>query len=175
LRSESNVLVLLRDQSGRVVPGSVRDGHNVVTSDCYDLLAKLVAWDTIGVTDASFTARRARYIGVGNGTQVEDKGVVALVGPLEVTSGIYLKEIDHTQTVFTSLTSVLVKAVFSPSEITWASPAVMLSEIGLYFDVSPGGVLDVSLTTNVPACYKTFAPLVKLNSLSLEITWELRF
>jgi hypothetical protein len=175
LKPESNFRILLRDETGAVVPDSVRVGHNVVTSVGHDIFAQLIAWSYIGVIDTAFTQRRARYIGVGNGVQVEDRGVVALVGPLEVTSAVYLKELDPSLFVFTSATAVLVKALFSPSEITYATPAETISEAGLYFDVSPGGVLDVSLTTNAPSCYKTFSPLVKLNSFSMEVAWELKF
>lgn len=175
MRKGANFQILMRDRVGLVVPGSMRQGHNVMTSDGRDLLTQLIAWSTVGLTDVAFTARRARYIGVGGGTQVEDQDVVGLVTPLQVTGGVYLKVLDHTLNVFPTITALTVKTVFAPAEITYSLPALVVSEAGLYFDVSPGGVLSQFSSTNVPAFYKTFEPLVKLNSFSMEITWELRF
>lgn len=173
--SQSNFQVLMRDRHGRVVPGSVRRGHNVMTQDGRDLILQLLLWGSVGTTDVALTHRRARYIGVGGGYQAETPEVVGLVDPLEVTSGIYLQELDAASTEFPIITTAVVKAVFLPAEITYSSSSVVVSEAGLYFDVSPGGVLSPSSPTNVPAFYKSFAPLVKLDSFSMEITWELRF
>lgn len=175
MRPGANFQILMRDSAGRVVPGSTRQGHNIKTSAGRDLLAQLFAWSFIGTTDIPLTQRRARYIGVGGGVQPENEDVVCLVTPLQVTAGVYLKALDVSLNVFASTTAVTVKTVFLPAEITYAAPSVVVSEAGLYFDVSPGGVLSVSSPTNVPAFYKTFSPLVKLNSFSMEITWELKF
>jgi hypothetical protein len=146
-----------------------------MTSAGIDLLAQLVAWDTVASVDVPFTQRRARYIGVGDGTQIEDRDVERLVSPLPVTAGVYLKTIDPSLTTFPIVTSVSIKAVFLPTEVSYSAPAVTVSEAGLYFDSSPGGVLTISSPSNIPAFYKTFEPLVKLNSFYMEITWELRF
>lgn len=173
--ARANFEILLRDLSGNIVPGSVRSGHNVMTSSGIDLLAQLVAWSTVDSVDVPFTQRRARYIGVGAGIQIEDRDVVSLVSPLQVTAGVYLKTLSASLNVFPIVTSATLKAVFSPTEVTYSLPAVTVSEAGLFFDCSPGGVLSLSSPSNAPAFYKTFEPLVKLNSFSMEVTWELRF
>lgn len=172
---QANFQILMRDSQGQVVPGSIRRGHNVMTQDGRDLILQLFLWNSIGTTDVALTQRRARYIGVGGGSQAEAPEVTGLISPLQVTSGVYLKALDSSLNVFPVVTTVIVKTVFLPAEITYSAPSVVVSEAGLYFDVSPGGVLSPSSTTNVPAFYKTFSPLVKLNSFSMEITWELRF
>jgi hypothetical protein len=173
---EPNFTILLRDRRGEVVPGSVRRGHNVFTSAGMDLMAQLICWGEVSaIADAASTQRRARYLGIGNGLQVEDKDVVSLVSAIPITDGVFLKELDSPLTVFPTTTSVCFKTVFGPSEITYADPAVEVSEAGLYFDSSPDGVLSVSSPNNIPSFYKTFEPLVKLNSFSMEVTWELKF
>lgn len=173
-RLRANVTVLMRDASDHVVPGSVRRGHNIMTADGHDALAQLLV-SALGSPDVPYTQRRARWIGIGGGTQPEAKGVARLVTPLQVTAGVYLKALDHTLHVFPTITSVTVKTVFAPAEITYLDPAVVVSEAGLYFDVSPPGYLLVSSPNNVPAFYRTFEPLVKLNSFSMEVLWELKF
>jgi len=174
---KNNVKIFMRDLSGRVVPDSVRSGHNVMTTDGADLLTSLVAWNTISDPDVPYTQRRARYVGVGNGSQPEDKNVVALASPLQISSGVYLKELSPSLNVFPSSTSVKVKAEFTSSEVQapYGVLAIKISEVGLYFDSSPGGVLSVSSPTNTPAFYKKFDPLLKFNGFTLEIEWELVF
>lgn len=170
-----NFRLVMRDELGRVVPGTERVGHNVFTADGRDLLTSLVAWSLIGTPDTAHTQRRARYIGVGGGVQPEDQWVVSLVVPLQVTGGVYLKTLDPALTIFPTETSVTLKTVFATTDITYVAPAVVVSEAGLYFDVSPGGVLSTSSPSNVPSFYKTFEPVVKLNSFTMEILWELKF
>ena len=172
---KSNFTLCMRDVSGRVVDGSLRHGHNVFTDTGRDLLTQLVAWGSVATQDLARTQRRARYIGVGGDSQAEDQSVVRLSSPVPVTAGVYLKALDPTLTIFTTLTSVRLKTVFATTDITYSAPAVVVSEAGLFFDVSPGGVLQVSSTDNVPAFYKTFTPVVKLNSFTMEIVWELVF
>lgn len=170
-----NFEALMRDRDGRVVPGSIRSGHNVFTTAGRELLAKLFVWSTISSTDVANSHRRPRFIGVGGGVQTETQDVIRLVTPLQVTAGVYVKALDATLTTFPVFTAVTFKTVFAANEITYSASSVVVSEAGLYFDVSPGGVVVVSSDSNVPAFYKTFEPLVKLNSFSLEITWELKF
>jgi hypothetical protein len=170
-----NFRLVMRDERGHVVPGSERNGHNTMTAAGRDLLTQLLVWSSITNPDAAYTSRRARYIGLGGGIQVEDQFVVALVLPLQVTAGVYLKALNPTLTVFTTETSVTVKTIFATTDVTYAVPAVVVSEAGLYFDVSPGGVLSVSSASNVPSFYKTFSPVVKLDSFTMEISWDLKF
>jgi len=174
-REGINFNLVMRDRDGVIVPGSHRFGHNIFTSAGRDLLAQLVAWSAFSDPDVAYTNRRARYVGLGDGIQIEDAAVVRLVSPLQVSYGVFLKQLDPTLTVFVADTIVSVKVVFGTAEITYASSSVVVSEAGLYFDVSPGGVLQVTSSTNVPAFYKSFSPVVKLNSFTMEITWELKF
>jgi hypothetical protein len=172
-RRGANFTILMRDALGHIVPGSVRRGHNVMTLDGRDTLTQLIVWGAFGAPNTSLTERRARWIGVGGGIQLETDGVARLVTPLSVAAGIYLKVLDHTLNVFPTITSLAVKTVFAPGEITFGGvTAVVVSEAGLYLDA---GTLDPTSADNVPAFYKTFEPLVKLSSFSMEVLWELKF
>lgn len=177
-RQGVNFMVLMRDASGRVVPESIRLGHNVMTLAGRDHLTRLAVWSAFGTTDTAFTGRRARWVGVGSGFQLEVEEVVHLAAPLAWTTGSkYLKAMDPALTVFPTLTSVRMKTVFGPTDITYASSAVVVSEAGLFFDAVAAGTgeLDDTSPDNVPIFYKSFEPLVKLDGFSLEILWELRF
>jgi len=152
-----------------------RRGHNVLTAVGRDALSRLFVWGTFGSPDVPLTERRARWIGVGGGSQPETLGVVQLVVPLQITAGVYLKVLSHTLNAFPIITFVTVRTIFTPTEITYSAAAVVVSEAGLYFDVSPPGYLSPSSPNNAPAFYRSFEPLVKLNSFSMEILWELEF
>lgn len=171
-----NFTALMRDASGLEVPGSLRQGHNVMTEAGRDHLARLILWSAFGTPDVAITGLRARWIGVGDGTQPEAKEVVRLASPVLCSTGQYLKPLDATLTVFPTITSVTVKVIFAPTEISIVGPA-LVSEAGLYFDAMVSGAtsLNSSVGDNVPAFYKTFEPMVKLNTFSMEILWELKF
>ena len=47
---EANMWLCMRER-GKLVPGSIRDGHNAFTVTGKNWLSKLVAWSTVGPTD----------------------------------------------------------------------------------------------------------------------------
>jgi len=186
---ECNVYLLMRER-GKVVQGSCREGHNILTVTGKNWLSKLVGWKTIAGTDVPYTHRRVRWMGVGSGTQLEVSTVAALVQPRLATSTDYLRSIQRIE--FPTSTSVRFLREFGTSEITILASAVPVSEVGLFVDVSPataGGSEDASydplnpsfttlnptIGTNPPVAYKAFEALTKSPDFSLEVSWEFRF
>lgn len=175
-RPRVNFMALMRNDLGAVVPGSRRFGHNVMTEAGRDILTRLVVWSSFGNPDVAVTGLRARWIGVGDGTQPEVEDVIRLASPIPYTGSLYLKPLSPALTFFPTLTSVALKIVFGPSEISLLGPTTV-SEAGLYFDAKVSGstTLSDSSANNIPAFYKTFEPMVKLSTFSMEILWEFRF
>jgi hypothetical protein len=187
---DSNVWLCMRER-GKLVPGSHREGHNVVTVTGRNLLSKLLSWETIGTTDVPYTQRRVRWIGVGTGTQLEvttvtqlAQATLAKASPLD-----YIVPINYPPDFPTS-TSVEYSYEFGVSEISTAGVPVLVSEVGLFSDVNPasaggtddvavgGGVLttlDPLVATNPPVAYKTFESLTKTKDFTLEVRWTFRF
>jgi hypothetical protein len=141
-----------------------------------DILTRLAAWSTFGSPDVAASNLRARWIGVGDGTQPEIEDVIRLASPIPYTGSVYLKPLSPALTFFPTLTSVALRIVFGPSEISLLGPT-KVSEAGLYFDamVSGSTTLSASSANNIPAFYKTFEPMVKLSTFSMEILWEFKF
>lgn len=186
---------LFMTERGKIVPGSRREGHNVFTITGRNLLSKLVAWQTIGSTDTPYTHRRARWIGVGNGTQLEVTTVAQLEGPLVANaSGDYIVPLQSVE--FPNSTSVRLIKEFSTSEITISSTPVVVTEAGLFADVNPaiygggapyqgtedtpyGGGVNTILwsenANNAPIAYKAFEAITKTVDFTLVIRWDLRF
>lgn len=141
-----------------------------------DALARLFTWSAFD-PDVAYTALRPRWVGLGNDGQPESEGVIRLASSLPIVAGTYLRALDSSVTVFPTLTSGLVKALFTSTEITYALAGVLMSEAGLFFDAMVAGVssVDPTLPGNAPAIYESFEPLAKLDSFTLEVTWELQF
>jgi len=187
---EANMWLCMRER-GKLVPGSIRDGHNAFTVTGKNWLSKLVAWSTVGPTDIPFTNRRVRWIGVGSGSQLEAPTVSSLVTPVLATATDYLRPIQMSE--YPTSTSVRFTREFGTSEITIAQVPVMITEAGLYADVQPangGGsedssydpinlpsatILDPTKGTNALIAYKAFDGLSKTVDFTLELRWELRF
>lgn len=149
----------------------------VLTLTGRDALAQLCTWSAFSYPDVPFTACRPRWVGVGSDGQLEADGVVRLASPLQVTTGVYLKALDASLTSFPTFTSVLLKTVFAVDQVSYAVSGVVLSETGLLFDawVSGSGSVDPTLANNTLALYESFDPLAKLDSFSMEVSWELQF
>jgi hypothetical protein len=182
---EANVELFMRER-GKLV--ATRRGHNVFTVTGRNLLSKLIAWSAVAGMDVPFTHRRARWIGVGIGTQLEVATVSALSQPVIVSSpGVYLAALQSAE--FPTATSVRFIKEFGTSEITVGGLPITITEAGLFADVSPGAsgatedqawtpggtTLDPTSGTNPPICYKTFEGLTKTGDFTLEIRWEFRF
>lgn len=178
-----NFKALMRER-GKVVPNSLREGHNVFTTIGRELMCQLMAWQTPGATDVAYTHRRVRWIGVGSGRvgfMPETRDVVGLITPLEVSGGDYLVPIDHLSTVFPTVTSVRYYKEFSETDLS-SGGAVLIREAALYSDVSPTLVFDPTDPYYGPAdpsvgtsFYKTFEGMLKAPGFTLEITWDMKF
>lgn len=185
---ESNMFAVMRER-GKIVPGSRREGHNVFTVTGRNLLSKLLAWKTIGVTDVPYTQRRIRWIGVGIGAQLEVPTVSQLVQPVVASGSNYLLAINSPPT-FPNSTSVEYSYEFGTTEISVGATPVAVTEAGLFADIQPvstgGGdedvasgaletTLDPTEPDNPPVAYKAFGALTKTPDFTLEIRWIFRF
>jgi len=184
---EANMWACLRER-GKLVCGSIREGHNVFTVTGRNLLSKLIAWETIAATDIPFTHRRVRWIGVGVGSFLEVSTVASLAQPQQATPTNYIVPLQTVE--FPSPTSVRFIKEFGTGEITVAGAPVNVTEAGLFADVSPGNAggtedvghtaptdttLDPTIGTNPPVAYKSFEGLTKTVDFTLEFRWEFRF
>ena len=182
---KSNVDLILRER-GKII--ATRQGHNVFTITGRNLLSKLISWQTIAGTDIPFTHRRTRWVGIGIGNQLETTNVTSLNQAALATATNFLVPIETVE--FPTSTSVRFIKEFGASEITLTTAPVVVTEAGLFADVSPGnagGTEDVGHTaatdttlnptvgTNPPIAYKSFEGLAKTVDFTLEIRWEFRF
>jgi len=178
------VTLCLRER-GKIVPGSIRDAHNIWTNTGREYLALLMS-----LADANNTFRKdaIAYIGVGTGATLEDVNVLSLANPVAFSPSTYLAALDIAPSfpLTPTRTTVRYKRTFTEDEITLAPGTVNISEIGLFTNGSPTalptayafGTRDVSFANRMaqaPAAYKTFEPVPKTNALQLEIAWEIRF
>lgn len=179
------VSVCLRER-GKIVPGSLRQGHNIWTNTGREYLALLMSIETAPTT--SFRNDRMAYIGVGTGAAVEDVGVLRLVTPAQYAVGQFLAPLDVPPTFPLSPTRTTVRyhRTFAEDEVTLTPGSqVDISEMGLFTNGSPTAVPPYSPGTRdtgianagsqAPNAYKSFEPIGKTDSLELEIAWEIRF
>jgi hypothetical protein len=182
-----NVELLMRER-GKVVPGSRRIGHNILTTFGKNWLSKLVGWSAFG-TDVPFTNRRVRWMGVGGDAQEEVPGIVSLGDPLRYDEINYLAQLDSVE--FPTTSSVRFNRTFSENEITTVPGVpVEIREIGLFADVIPGTsgasedsghtlasdpILNPAVPTHTPVAYKSFELITKTQDFVLEAQWDFRF
>lgn len=179
------VRALCRER-GKIVPGTLREGHNIWTNTGREYLAMLMSIET-GPTTA-YRNDRISYIGVGTGATVEDVGVLSLVTPVEYTPGTFLKDLDFPPTfpLTPSRTTVRYHRIFLENEITMSvGSQVNISELGLFTNGSPTAVpvynpgsRDTGIAnagSQAPCAYKTFEPIGKTDALEFEVSWEIRF
>lgn len=198
-RLNSDIIVVCNFEAfmrcrGKLVPDSLREGHNVFTVTGRNWLSKLVAWQTIGgYTDVPYTQRRVRWIGMGTGTQLEAPTVSSLYQPVLATTSDYLVPIESIE--FPTSSSVRFIREFALTEITVTNTPVALTEAGLFADCNPAEpgndndgyedvaaeagvvntVLNPSVGSNPPVAYKAFEALTKTVDFTLEVRWDFRF
>lgn len=173
---------------GKIVPGSIREGHNVFTITGRNWLSKLCGWQTITSTDVPYTERRVRWIGVGTGSLLEVTTVSALNIPALANTTDYIAPLQSVE--FPSSTSVRFIREFGTNEISATGVPVVVTEAGLFADVNPaagaptediavGGGYNTTLaptaSTNPPVAYKAFEGLAKTVDFTLEVRWDFRF
>lgn len=173
-------------ERGKIVPGTLREGHNIWTNTGREYLALLMSIETGPTTP--FRNDRMAYIGVGTGATVEDVGVLNLVTPIEYVAGQFLAALDIPPTfpLTPSRTTVRYHRIFAETELTMTvGSQVNISELGLFTNGSPSAVPAYSPGTRAtgiatagaqaPSAYKTFEPIGKTDALELEVSWEIRF
>lgn len=177
------VSICLRER-GKIVPGSIRDGHNIWTNTGREYLALLMS---LATGSATFRNDATAFIGVGIGSQLEDVNVLNLVNPVAFEPSVFLAPLDIPPTfpLTPTRTTVRYKRTFTEDEITLAPGTVNISEMGLFTNGSPTAIPAYNFGTRddtfanrmaqAPAAYKTFEPVPKTNALQLEIAWEIRF
>lgn len=191
------------DDEGKTVPGTYRDGDNIITQTGREWMARLMSYSdygthvywpegkSVGSYDQPARADRIRYMGVGTGTQNAVPGVTALARPVEYQVGMFLAEVNVPPTYgFTSSTSVGTSVryayTFQKNEISLPD-TVQISEIGLFTDGSPlasyapgtrsrlFGVDGVTASAQPPMFYKAFEAFPKTKKFAVAAIWEVRF
>jgi hypothetical protein len=141
-----NFLAFLRDETGRIVPGSERCGHNVITNYGRLWLSRLIAWKLIGSTDGPWTDSRLRWMLVGDGSLPETTSVVTLSNSLQAdVAGLYLRELENPPD-FPISTGVKLTAVYGLNDLSMSGP-VLVSEAGLVagaFPVNSGSSASIN-------------------------------
>jgi len=182
------VRTLCRER-GKIVPGSLREGHNIWTNTGREFVAMLMTYKAGGLS--AYRDDRMSYVGIGTGLQTEDPGVTGLVRPIPYVSGVFLAPLDHNATDFPlspTRTTVKYTRVFSEDQITYqTTSSVLISELGLFTDGNPnanfqagpppaGRATDInSSPQQAPVAYKGLPePVEKTNALEFQVEWEIR-
>ena len=87
MREGVNFRAVCRER-GKLVPGTLREGHNVFTNYGAQWLNYLSTWKTIAGTDTEHTGWRLSQMSLGSGTQLENQNAIRMVTPLLI--GNYL-------------------------------------------------------------------------------------
>jgi len=169
-------------EGGVLVPGSTREGHNVITDYGREWLARLVPWETItgALDDVPYSNMRVRWIAVGTGGLVEVPGISQMGSAVTYDGVNYLCPLDpvsgRSWRTHPVPTSVKFKHEFPGVELPGivATPAREAALFADYYDGAP--TLDPTVATHTPVAYKRIdPPLTKGGAQTLTIEWELRF
>lgn len=168
-------------ENGKLVPGSIRESHNVWTLTGREYDAQLKSYQSYG-PDTPFRNDRIRYMGFGTGTQPEVSTVTRLVTPITYNAGNqFLAQVGiPTFPLTPSRTTVRYTRIYGLLELSVLG-TITLQEAGLFTDGgSPTwapGTRDTTLavaTSQAPMAYKAFEPLKKTQNFELEARWDLR-
>lgn len=177
-------------ERGKIVPGSRREGKNIVTLAGREFYARVSSYSSF----SPLTKARQdgiRYLGFGIGTTPEVSSVAKLISPIAFDAsggGTFLADLALPtypfQTSGSFGTSVRYTREYEETELS-TSTTVNLTEAGLYTDGSPSasppfnpGSRDLSLAQaafQAPNAYKTFEVLKKTQNFVLQVAWEIRF
>ena len=165
---------------GNVVPGSWREGYNVITMSGREYIAQQMSW--AAWTGARGTSTpygplgaagipnpRVLYIGVGDnaGLEVVTTTQLGNAVPYIAAPNTYLKAVTVPPT-FPSAGRVCYSVSFATTEISLGAPQ-NINEFGLFLDSS-----DPLITTNAPIAYKVIDTLSKTSAFILNVEWEVR-
>lgn len=178
-------------ERGKIVPGSRRQGKNIVTLAGREFYARVGSYSSYSPLTKS-RQDGIRYIGFGTGTTPEVTSVTRLVSPIAYdasSGGLFLAELAIPtypfQTSGSYGTAVRYTREFAENELS-TSTTVNLTEAGLYTDGSPSsspipftpGTRDRTIAQagfQAPNAYKTFEVLKKTQNFILQVAWEIRF
>jgi len=168
-RPEINFRMVARER-GKIVPGSIREGHNVATVTGREYYAQIGTYSDY-VAKTPVRTDRIFYMGVGDGAQPEVASVDQLASAVEWDIGKYLKPISSAEFPNDPATSVVYLCEFLETDISIGAGGTQeIREAGLFTEIS-----DDAATDNAPLAYKNFEPLVKTTQFRLEVRWEIRF
>jgi hypothetical protein len=149
-----------------------------MTNHGREIMAQLISWETIDdvVSDVSHTEKRVRYIHFGSDHHPETPSVLKLKAPLTATAGgQHTLALQEQYTKFLNATSVRFERRVATNQLSHTSP-VVVKEMGLIMARRPGEdfnqwnpLQDVSFYKAVPE------GILKLPTMELWVTWELRF
>ena len=139
MREGCNVRLLLRER-GKVVPGSLREGHNVFTTFGRRWLNAIVSWRYLDLInpvpnpDTPYAGHlfRVRWAAVGSGTQPEVKSALRLVNPLIAAPSTYWR----TPSSISFPLSTSARCGFSFPETDYTG-SVLVQEAGLALGIAP--------------------------------------
>lgn len=178
-------------ERGKIVPGTRREGNNVVTLAGREFYARVGSYSSYSPLTKARTDG-VRYIGFGIGTTPEVSTVTHLVTPLAFdlsSGGLFLADLAiptyPLQSSGSFGTAVRYTREFAETELSTLD-TVNLTEAGLFTDGSPTsspvpftpGTRDRSLAQSLiqaPNAYKSFEVLKKTQSFVLQVAWEIRF
>jgi len=159
-------------ERGKIVRGSLREGHNVWTVTGRTYLAQSIAYSDYAAL-TPIRSDKVFYMGLGSGAQPEVASVEALANPVPYLTNQYMKPIQSAEFPTDPITSVAFNTEFLEGEISiGAGASVELREAGLYTENESGHVSD---GLGAPVAYKNFEPLVKTTQFRLQVRWEIRF
>jgi hypothetical protein len=178
-------------ERGKIVPGSRREGKNIVTLAGREFYARVSSYSSYSPLTKARTDG-VRYIGFGTGTTPEVTTVTKLVTPIAYTNSggsFFLAELGLPtypfQTSGSFGTAVRYTREFSETELS-ISGTVNVTEAGLFTDGSPTSspipftpeTRDRTLAqaaSQAPNCYKPFEFIKKTQNYVLQTAWEIRF
>jgi hypothetical protein len=178
-------------ERGKIVPGSRRQGKNIVTLAGREFYARVGSYSSYSpLTKARNDG--IRYIGFGIGTTPEVSSVTHLVNPISYSlssGGLFLADLAIPtypfQTSASFGTAVRYTREFAETELS-TSGTIDLTEAGLFTDGSPTstpapftpGTRNLTLSQallQAPNAYKSFEVLKKTQNFVLQVAWEIRF
>jgi hypothetical protein len=165
---------LLARERGKIVPGSLREGHNVFTVWGRQWMAYLSAWKSIAdpdlipvPTETPHHDLRVRWLQLGQGTQLEEKDALNLVSPLALDPTPYYGKLVSVSFPF----QFGVRFSASLDETSPGSSA-LLQEAGLSAAIAPApaGVCSIDWKADRAVVTGVSQMLVVLEQYRLAIT-----
>tara|TARA_Y100000310_G_C20361150_1_gene659033 strand:- start:100 stop:645 length:546 start_codon:yes stop_codon:yes gene_type:complete len=163
---------LVDPKTDLMVPGSLREGENVITTTGRQYIVERCAFTVAG---PAFTEERndvVAYIGVGIGLSLEVPETDRLANAVPWAANTFLKQIDVP--THPTATSIRFATEFDLGEISYPGapdPTIELTEVALYTN---DAAIELDKADNPPVSYKTFEKVTKTDSFKLAVEWDWR-